>query len=411
MTRQARSCGALLVSLALAAVTSAARQQTPAPARQARAAAPRAPARRVAAARAPPVVRAAPMAARAPASSGNAGSGTAGGQAGNRPDWRGAAGGSAGRGGGGVAGGAAAAPAGRGGAGGQGGTAGAAGAAGRGGAAGNAPGRHRRRGGPARLPAGLVRRVQRRRRSRSGQLALRAGLSRAMRSAQWYQPENARVEGGRLVIEARRERQANPSYEAGTTDWPAQSRIGRVHLDEHDGSGQHGWQYGRFEMRARIDTQAGLWPAWWTLGSPAAGRRRRDRHHGVLSRQHPGQRRLGDQHAMAGDVGRRYETGGGLPADWSSQFHAWRMDWNDRRSTSRRRRADEHDDLPTAEPPASSPFRHPHYMLVNLAIGGTTGATPPPRRSRTLRGRLHPRLPTTVVAASVNKTTLQEAPA
>ena len=36
---------------------------------------------------------------------------------------------------------------------------------------------------------------------------------------QWYQPENARVEGGRLVIEARRERRPNPRYEAGSTDW------------------------------------------------------------------------------------------------------------------------------------------------------------------------------------------------
>ena len=27
------------------------------------------------------------------------------------------------------------------------------------------------------------------------------------------------------------------------------------------------WTYGRFEMRARIDTRAGLWPAFWLLGN------------------------------------------------------------------------------------------------------------------------------------------------
>jgi len=26
------------------------------------------------------------------------------------------------------------------------------------------------------------------------------------------------------------------------------------------------WKYGRFEMRARIDTRKGLWPSFWTLG-------------------------------------------------------------------------------------------------------------------------------------------------
>ena len=34
--------------------------------------------------------------------------------------------------------------------------------------------------------------------------------------------------------------------------------------------GLHSWQYGRFEMRARIDTRAGLWPAFWTLGVSGA---------------------------------------------------------------------------------------------------------------------------------------------
>ena len=28
----------------------------------------------------------------------------------------------------------------------------------------------------------------------------------------------------------------------------------------------HQWQYGRFEMRGRIDTRSGIWPPFWTLG-------------------------------------------------------------------------------------------------------------------------------------------------
>nr|AIA89543.1 CAZy families GH16 protein [uncultured Dyadobacter sp.] len=30
--------------------------------------------------------------------------------------------------------------------------------------------------------------------------------------------------------------------------------------------GLHEWKYGRFEMRAKLDTQPGMWPAFWTLG-------------------------------------------------------------------------------------------------------------------------------------------------
>src|SRR5262245_31652453 len=36
---------------------------------------------------------------------------------------------------------------------------------------------------------------------------------------QWYQPENARCEGGMLIIEARREHVANPRYRADARDW------------------------------------------------------------------------------------------------------------------------------------------------------------------------------------------------
>src|SRR5262245_21720325 len=36
---------------------------------------------------------------------------------------------------------------------------------------------------------------------------------------QWYRPENARVAGGLLKIEARRERVPNPNFKSGSSDW------------------------------------------------------------------------------------------------------------------------------------------------------------------------------------------------
>src|SRR2546430_17618427 len=38
---------------------------------------------------------------------------------------------------------------------------------------------------------------------------------------QWYRPENARVEHGQLIIEARRERIANPAFDSTINDWRA----------------------------------------------------------------------------------------------------------------------------------------------------------------------------------------------
>jgi beta-glucanase (GH16 family) len=93
--------------------------------------------------------------------------------------------------------------------------------------------------------------------------------------AQWYQPENARVEGGLLIIEGRRERRANSNYQAGATDWRRAREFAEYTSASLTTRNMHSWQYGRFEMRGRIDTRAGLWPAFWTLGTAGAAAQRR----------------------------------------------------------------------------------------------------------------------------------------
>ena len=92
------------------------------------------------------------------------------------------------------------------------------------------------------------------------------------RELQWYQPENAWCEKGLLIIEGRRERKRNPQYEPGSQFW----KTGREYAEYTSASvtskGIAGWKYGRFEMRGRIDTRAGIWPAFWSLGWTAGGR-------------------------------------------------------------------------------------------------------------------------------------------
>jgi beta-glucanase (GH16 family) len=101
---------------------------------------------------------------------------------------------------------------------------------------------------------------------------------------QWYQPENAYCKDGYLIIEAKREQKPNPNYVEGSDDW----RKNRSQINYTSSClitrNKHAWQYGRFEMRAKIDVSNGMWPAWWTLGVTKSWPcKRRNRYHGILS--------------------------------------------------------------------------------------------------------------------------------
>jgi beta-glucanase (GH16 family) len=154
------------------------------------------------------------------------------------------------------------------------------------------------------------------------------------REAQWYQPENAHCERGLLVIEAKRERKANPQHQAGSGDW----RKGREYAGYTSASlttqGLHHWTYGRFEMRGRIDTRPGLWPAFWTLGAnisevgwPACGEI-------DIMEYYRGQLlanaawRSAQREQPRWDDSKKPITEFNSP-DWSAQFHVWRMDWDE----------------------------------------------------------------------------------
>jgi beta-glucanase (GH16 family) len=63
-------------------------------------------------------------------------------------------------------------------------------------------------------------------------------------------PENARVENGQLVIEARKEKFVTRNYTS--------ARLKTQDL--------HAWQYGRVAARIKIPYGQGIWPAFWMLG-------------------------------------------------------------------------------------------------------------------------------------------------
>ena len=71
--------------------------------------------------------------------------------------------------------------------------------------------------------------------------------------AQYYtfaRPENARVESGMLIIESRKEQYQDAGYTSASLNT----------------LGKADWTYGRFEVRAKLPTGNGMWPALWMLG-------------------------------------------------------------------------------------------------------------------------------------------------
>jgi beta-glucanase (GH16 family) len=196
---------------------------------------------------------------------------------------------------------------------------------------------------------------------------------------QWYQSNNASVKGGLLIIEGRKEQVANPNYSAGSSDWKTSRQYADYTSTSMTTSGLQSWQYGRFEMRGRIPTTSGMWPAWWTLG---------------VSGEWPSNGEIDIMEFYKGNVLANVACGtstrwtakwdsstkaiSSLGSGWSSSFHVWRMDWDDQKidlylddtllnsvTLSSMLNSD-----------GTSPFKQKVYMILNLAIGGDSGGDP-----------------------------------
>ena len=67
-------------------------------------------------------------------------------------------------------------------------------------------------------------------------------------------------------------------------------------------------------------------------------------------------------------------------SDWSDRFHVWRMDW-DKDSIKlylddRLMNAVGLDETFNRDKEGRNPFMQPHYIIINLAVGGTAGGDP-----------------------------------
>ncbi len=200
---------------------------------------------------------------------------------------------------------------------------------------------------------------------------------------QWYQSDNANVKGGVLLIEGKKEQIKNPNYISGSSDWKLNRQYASYTSASIHSSGKRSWKFGHFEIRARIDSSKGSWPAIWTLG--ISGEWPSNGEIDILEFY-----RINNTPSILANFAWGTQTrwtakwdGANKPlsyflskdSKWVQKFHIWTMDWN--KDTIRLSIDGElmNETLLniTLNADGSNPFLQPHYILLNLALGSNGG--------------------------------------
>lgn len=194
----------------------------------------------------------------------------------------------------------------------------------------------------------------------------------------WARPENARVENGMLVIEARKEQFKNPDYNpaAAPRDWKHSREFAEYTSASLTTQERVSWKYGRIEVRAKLPSGRGVWPAIWMLGTnipvvgwPACGE--------IDIMEMVGFRSdmiYGHIHTTESITTRKVRDGTGIKIPGASDdFHVYAVEWDaghidffvdDQKYYT-------YQNPKTGD--TSWPFDKDQYLILNLAIGGDWG--------------------------------------
>lgn len=192
---------------------------------------------------------------------------------------------------------------------------------------------------------------------------------------------NVRVENGVLVIEVRREDFKNPQYKAGSKHWKEQREVAHYTSGSINTLGKAAFKYGRVEVRAKMPQGKGMWPAIWMMGTnrtdvgwPRCGEIDIMEYVGknpntIHANHHFANPNIKDKavHKSAGQ-------GKLTVSEPHKDFHVYAIEWDEKQIKAFV--DDKHYatlNIDEAGKGPDNPFRQPHYLLLNLALGGSWG--------------------------------------
>ena len=207
--------------------------------------------------------------------------------------------------------------------------------------------------------------------------------------AQYYQRENVECRDGILIFDGKKERRSSFEYDPNGRNWDQKPLYAEYTSASINTRGKFSFLYGRMEVRAKIPTSKGAWPAIWLLGVkhswPHNGEIDVMEYYHIKGRPHIlanaawGGR--GQWQAIWDDEKIPYSHFTEKDPAWGDKFHVWRMDWDKEairiyvdgellneillsKTINQGTRAQ-----------GFNPFTQEQYILLNLAMGGDNGGT------------------------------------
>jgi beta-glucanase (GH16 family) len=172
--------------------------------------------------------------------------------------------------------------------------------------------------------------------------------------------ENARIEGGMLIVEAHKERKNKSEYTSAKL------------ISKNKGD----WTYGRIEARIQCPTGRGTWPAFWMMptdwkygGWPSSGEIDIMEHVGhnvdsVFGSAHTGN---------FNHIEHTGSTGGVFVPDAESAFHVYGINWTPDSINYQLDGKTYHTFKNTHKNSEDWPFDQRFHVILNLAVGGHWG--------------------------------------